>query len=239
MSKNFKYLDDLIHSGLKEIVLDSDIIADDNECYNPKTRIKLDVDDLVIDGNGHTVDAREKTLMFKCFGKNITIKNLILKNSFNCAIENFEGEMTIVDSIFINNLGYGGAIRNRQGKLTIINSKFKYNSARRRGGAIFNQKGDVCIINSLFEKNDAYHWGGAIRNEGKLNIKESAFLDNYADRTGGAISNLGELNIIGSTFIGNADKNAEAISSYEKNSCTLKDCTFKDNKTTSEYNRGI
>jgi hypothetical protein len=25
-SKNFKYLDDLIHSGVKEIVLDSDII---------------------------------------------------------------------------------------------------------------------------------------------------------------------------------------------------------------------
>lgn len=30
-SKNFKYLDDLIHSGTKEIVLDSDIVLGDGE----------------------------------------------------------------------------------------------------------------------------------------------------------------------------------------------------------------
>ena len=30
-SKNFKYLDELIHSGVKEIVLDSDIVLSDGE----------------------------------------------------------------------------------------------------------------------------------------------------------------------------------------------------------------
>ena len=48
---NFKYLDDLIHSGVKEIVLDADIVLDDGEEFNYKEGIKLDVDDLIIDGN--------------------------------------------------------------------------------------------------------------------------------------------------------------------------------------------
>ena len=55
---NFKYLDDLIHSGVKEIVLDSDIELDPtNERREYLNGIKLDVDDLTIDGNGHAIDA--------------------------------------------------------------------------------------------------------------------------------------------------------------------------------------
>ena len=55
---NFKYLDDLIHSGVKEIVLDSDIELDpNNERREYLNGIKLDVDDLTIDGNGHAIDA--------------------------------------------------------------------------------------------------------------------------------------------------------------------------------------
>ena len=33
MSKNFKYLDDLIHSGVKEIVLDSNIVLGLSELH--------------------------------------------------------------------------------------------------------------------------------------------------------------------------------------------------------------
>ena len=47
--KNFKYLDNLIHSGIKEIVLDTDIVLGDNEKSGYKDGIKLDLDDLAID----------------------------------------------------------------------------------------------------------------------------------------------------------------------------------------------
>ena len=71
-SKNFKYLDDLIHSGVKEIVLDSDIELDPtNERREYLNGIKLDVDDLTIDGNGHAIDALKSAEYFtaqeKCF----------------------------------------------------------------------------------------------------------------------------------------------------------------------------
>ena len=81
--KNFKCLDNLIHSGVKEIVLDSDIVLGDDEKYKYLNGIKLDVNDLAIDGNGHAIDARGLTRIFYCTGKNVTIKNMILKNGFS------------------------------------------------------------------------------------------------------------------------------------------------------------
>ena len=51
--QNFKYLDDLIHSDTEEIILDCDIVLEGMEEYSYYEGISLDVDDLVIDGNGH------------------------------------------------------------------------------------------------------------------------------------------------------------------------------------------
>jgi hypothetical protein len=45
-SKNFKYLDELIHSGAKEIVLESDIVLSDDEISDNVYYIKLGVDNL-------------------------------------------------------------------------------------------------------------------------------------------------------------------------------------------------
>ena len=63
-SKNFKYLDDLIHSGAKEIVLDSNIVLNDEEESEYSEGIKLDVDNLVIDGQGYTINVKGKTRIF-------------------------------------------------------------------------------------------------------------------------------------------------------------------------------
>ena len=143
--RNFKYLDDLIHSGAKEIVLDSDIVLSDGEEYEYLEGIKLDVDDLIIDGNGHTIDAQGLTRIFCCTGKNITIKNIILKNGYTKdkggAINN-NGELTITESILTGNtaigvLHGGGAIKNR-GKLTITDSTLNNNTTQASGGAIIN-----------------------------------------------------------------------------------------------------
>ena len=80
MQKNFKYLDNQIHSGIKEIVLDSDIILGENESSDSPYIIKLDVNGLVIDGNGYSIDGKNKTCMFICTGENIIIKNITIKN---------------------------------------------------------------------------------------------------------------------------------------------------------------
>ena len=94
--------------------------------------IKLDVDDLVIDGNGHTIDAQEKTRIFYCTGKNITIKNITLKNGFikgsGGAIHN-TGEIKITESALHDNMAEnGGAICNYNEKsFNIKNCKLENN----------------------------------------------------------------------------------------------------------------
>ena len=76
-SKNFKYLDELIHSESKEIVLDSDIVLGDEEESEDLyfQGVRLDLDDLIIGGNGFTINAKKNARIFSCTGKDI-IKNI-------------------------------------------------------------------------------------------------------------------------------------------------------------------
>ena len=195
--KNFKYLDDLIHGGAKEIVLDSDIVLSDSEESEYEGGIKLDVDDLTIDGNGHTIDAQGKARIFCCRGKNINVKNIVLKNGlaqkFGGAIYNDYGELTIAESAFSQNAvwGYGGAVYN-SGELTILKSALNANTARTLGGAIYNNSdGRLTIAESLLRENTSDFKAGALYNSGNLILTGSSLKGNCAQRYGGAIVNVG------------------------------------------------
>ena len=214
-NRNFRYLDGLIHSGVKEIVLDSDLVLGDDEESQYLNGIKLDVDDLIIDGDGHTIDAKAKTRIFYCIGRNIAVKNITLKNGFaqddGGAVRN-DGELTITDSTFIENTAIGS-----------IRVKIGY------GGAISNYKGDLSIISSTFLKNTLRGdgVGGAIGNyNGELSISGSTFSENSAT-SGGAIYTTGsELSIVGYTFYRNTEN--EGISNA-KSKLSITDSIFMEN----------
>ena len=179
MCKDFKYLDGLIHSE-GEIVLESDIVLGEDEKLDYTDGIELDVDDLIIDGNGHTIYARGKTRIFKCTGENVTLKNITLKNGFS-----FEN---------------GGAIAiEEDGDLTIVESTFTENKSNEDGGAIFNEEGILIVKNSMFSFNTAEDFGGAINNWGELEVIESSFMNNEAN-FGAAIHNSEILKVIESSF---------------------------------------
>ena len=71
MVKNFRYLDMLLSSGKKSIVLNEDFI--NHEKSDP---IIIDTDGIVIDANHHRIDADGKTQIFKITARNVTIKNV-------------------------------------------------------------------------------------------------------------------------------------------------------------------
>lgn len=207
--ENFKYLDNLIHSRVKEIVLDSDIVLGSDEKSQYLNGIKLDVDDLAIDGNGHAIDALGLTRIFYCTGKNVTIKNIILKNGF-----------TKDD---------GGAIHNR-GELTITEYTLQENTTTRDGGAIRNDEGELTITDSEFCENSAETWGGAIENSGELTMTDSTFTENTAS-DGGAMNNLGELTITDSTFTQNTATRGGAISNTRGGELRITRSVFTENAT--------
>ena len=228
--RNFKYLDELIHSGTKEIVLESDIKLGREINQYIVEGIKLDVDDLVIDGNGHVIDADGKTQIFHCTGKNVTIKNIILKNGFTRyeggAIYN-SGELSIHDSTFSENVaeGRGGAIYN-SGELSIYDSTFSENTTNNSyTGVICNRNGELNITSSTFSKNRIHDYDGLIYNEngGELNVTDSIFYKNQIKESGGVIYNdkgnskVFKCNILNNTSLENIILNNDFLEIYNTN----------------------
>lgn len=127
---NFKFFDDLIHSESENIVLTSDIILDEDEEDQYSRGIEIDLNDLTIDGNGHTIDAMGKARIFECIWRNILIKNIALNNGL--AID-------------------GGAIYNK-GNLKIMSSKISRNKSLNNGGAIYNDNGRISIKNTFLSR---------------------------------------------------------------------------------------
>lgn len=188
--RNFKYLDFMIHSGVNEIILDSDIVLGDDEVEDYVDGIKLDVDNIIIDGNGHKIEAMGRVKIFSISGCNVTLKNLSFLNGF--------------DSKYF--LG-GGAIRNYSKNNCCLNCKFIYNSSSGSGGAVYNDKeASLDMSGCQFLNNSTINQGGAIFNgEGAiLNIRQSDFSHNYVEKgSGGAIFNASILTIDNSAFKNN------------------------------------
>ena len=207
---NFKYLDELIHSGKEEIILDSDIILKEGD-----ERINLDIDNMTIDGNGHTIDAQNLTELFYSTAKNITLKDITIKNSLG-AIYNEEGEISIMNSRFVQNESKtnGGAVLNYKGKMSIKASEFIENSAN-LGGAINNYRAILTVEDCIFTKNHAKHYGGAIYSDGNdFNLIASRLNQNTASIGGAIYVNMGEANIIESTLCQNSARVGGAIHNW-------------------------
>ena len=231
-SKNFKYLDDLIHSGAKEIVLDSDIVLGDDEESQYSQGIKLDADDLIVDGNGHTIDARRKTRIFYCTGKRITLKNMTLTrgsfDGYGGAIYIYKGDLTVMESIFQNNFVSidGAAIYNDGGNLSVFESKFVDNISGSCDGTIFNDEGNLIVRESIFDHNACLCDCIVIYNEFNSSaiIEKSRFINNGSEDW--AIYNSGHLTIKKSQFKDDRLKEKAIRAIYNEGVMTIQDTCF-------------
>ena len=200
----FEFLDAEIHGGGgKEIVLTEDICIQPYENDFYEGGIELDIDGLVIDGAGKTIDADGKSRIFIVTGKDIILKNIVFRNG-RC----FSNGMRSISNGGVNN--NGGAVRvNFAGcNLTMDNCIFLDNRADENGGAIDNNHArQLKICDCEFEGNSAGVFGGAINTRmGQMTIEDSNFISNNG-MYGGAINEYkGELHISGSEFWGNSAK---------------------------------
>ena len=206
-SNDFKYLDNLIQSGNNEIVLDKDIINVDDSYF---WGIKLDIDNLIIDGNGFSIDSASKTPIFKITGNNIILRNITFKNGFSKndggSILNESNLLTIENCTFENNeANWGGAISNKGIKIIFKNCNFIENKGF--GGIVHNSKGSLDFKNCNFEGNSS-NGGGLFYSIGKfLNFHQCVFKRNF-------LNNVGE-------------KNNSLI--YNSENLKFENCLFEDN----------
>ena len=198
---NFKYLDDLIRSGCDRIVLESDIALEDGEESEYIDGIELVSNDIVIDGNGHSIDARGKARIFLCSGEGITIKDITLKNGFsqkNGGAICSSGRVSLINSRFIENTAsWGGAVSCEAGEMEISSSTLTNNSAS-NGGAIYSKASRLTVENTCLKNNSALNIGGATYIEGgETAMEKSALNSNSAGYFGGAIAtSIGNVNLV-------------------------------------------
>ena len=175
---NFKYLENLIRSQGRDVLLDSDIILEDGEELQYADGIELDIDRLVLDASDYVIDGRGKSRIFS-IPSDVEVKlvNVSIKNGYHPdgggAIKN-AGNLTLDDCNFkkcASDEGKGGAIYNEE-ELVAGNCVFENNSAR-YGGAIYDEDAGTTVAACGFVMNKAER-GGAISNKGYLSISESS-----------------------------------------------------------------
>lgn len=199
--EGFGKLDELIHSGASMIVLDSNFILEDGEEKKYLNGIRLDIEGLVIDGNGHTIDARGKARIFDVVGFGTHLNDIIFKNGYGengGAIIN-DSMLNINKCVFkSNHANVGGAIYNSR-KVIVSKSDFISNEAA-NGGAIHNcREYKVRCHHSSFKDNTTESLGGAINNDGDLKVNNCNFESNHAEKGGAIFTNKREYRIIRGT----------------------------------------
>ncbi|WP_444511860.1 beta strand repeat-containing protein [Methanobrevibacter smithii] len=210
------------------LTLDSDIAMTDDEAAGFVNGVAINKD-IVIDGKGHTIDAKNLGRIFS-IGEGFTV--------------------TLTNATLINGKAVeGGAIYN-DGSLTLSDVKLSDNAADSYGGAVFNN-GELVVSDSVFDSNDVLnrgsasvdYGGAAIYNwyDGTLTVSGSNFTNNIknyknGDRLVGAVATIGDATISDSYFVNNAGRWGGAISASgyliagdDVNTLTVSGSTFKEN----------
>jgi len=244
-NKSFTDLNNDINGNISktEIILTDDYSYQDNDTAGGINITRS----LTIDGQGHTINGKQKSGIFRIQATNVTLKNIKFINGdedlkaggalyFDC---NSSGN--IINSTFIHNMaGTAGAIYfgvNTSG--TIDSSVFIDNHVVWNGGAIYqNYNSSMFIKNCIFESNGAtispvYGDGGAISSGSNCTgvIINSSFINNSARFIGGAIYivDYSPMLIANSTFKDNYAERGGAIYHDDHTNTTIVNSVFSNN----------
>ena len=175
--------------------------------------IKITKDNIIIDGQGHTINGTGKSRIMHITGNNITLKSINFVNGFSNenggAILCNGSNIKILYCNFVNNkASFAGAIMLDNTNGYILNSSFYYNQASNNGGAIYKcGEFENTIINSTYLYNSAKNGGAIYSIDLNSNIIDSNFMYNTAENNG-IITYMGKKgNITGSSFQENTVSN--------------------------------
>ena len=202
--------------------------------------ILISQDNIVIDGDGHTIDGAGQTRIFNITANNVTLKNINFVNGYlnenGGAIYSIHG-LNILDSRFENNSAsaLGGAIYIENAFSNCkINSTFINNTANSGGAIYFKDAITKSTINGYFENNTGERFAGAIyvNGQSKDNNFSAQFYYNRAKQvSGGAMffHNLVENNLCESIFRYNQAGYGAGIFFSTKTNNNKFNCDFRFN----------
>ena len=231
--------------------VDGGIVRLDRD-WNASQTIMITGDNVVIDGNGHTIDAKNRSRAFYITGENVTIRNLRIINAYSPndggAIYSSYSNLNLINSTFENCLSErGGAVYVDSANLTVTDSSFFNNNVEdfslhsdSEGAAIYVKFGELSIKNSKFINHTALYGGAIYCYSTETSIEDSLFVNNDASLyAGGVIYTDEDVFIRNSTFKDNdALRYGGAIFTYGNANTYINDSTFINN-TSKHYGGAI
>ena len=205
--EDFSALSDEINSSLQSrlLKLTKDYAFNSQNDGKYADGIDIAIDNLTVDGQGHTVNANNKARVFNIKADNVVLKNINIING--------------------NAPSHGGAIYWEGLNGTVANCLFKDCSSPNSGGAILFRHA-ARIENSRFTGNRAY-FGGGINFDDESEIVACIFEDNYARYLGGGVYTLKQSNIVNSRFRDNEAGDGGGI--YLESTGTIDNTVFEKN----------
>ncbi|WP_458454812.1 Ig-like domain-containing protein [Methanobrevibacter sp.] len=164
---------------INELVLDCDYVYSSVNDGEFKDGVGISRDNFVVDGQGHTIDAKHLARIFDIEAENVTLKNINFINGFGkdggAVLSN--ASITIENCTFINNsAGYNGGAVQVNGNCTIEGSNFFNNSAVHAGGVHCTD--DAKVDHCNFVGNNAS--ASSAMEAMNMDVKNSIFLNNKA-----------------------------------------------------------
>ena len=219
-----------INESSDSITLESDYKYKDTDSVK---KIEFTNRVLTIDGNNHAIDADGKAAIFKVHGGNLTLKNLVLKNTNDTAIQLQNCILNTFNVTFINDnsMDNGGAVYASNSTYYSTNDKFTDNSAKDMGSALFASSSRIHIENATFTNKNPIRWGLIYGSYSLINVSDTTFA-NVTSKYATAIYNLGITQITRSKFINlraNATGGAVAVKGDEEKGFAqllITDCEF-------------
>ena len=162
----FNNLDYLISCSRNLALLDRDFTFNSTHDANYTNGIGIHRANLIIDGQGHIIDAKGLARIFNVTKANVTFQNIKFINAYS---------------------KNGGALHLTGNNVKIINCTFINCKADVEGGAVFLKASNAGIENSRFINNSAVYNAAVYMNSANASVIGSTFKNNRADISAGAI----------------------------------------------------
>ena len=216
---------------------------------------------LTINGNGHTLDGKNKSRILNILADNVVLNNITFINGYSAesigALRCHGNNILISNCTFINNNANGSSAGDMDGTGIVgggiyINGNYNHilyntfinNTVGGSGGGLALDGKNCAVEHNYFENNKALRHmnGGAMqigRGQNSI-IRYNIFKDNYAGMGGGAVElqhSSGDL-IENNTFIHNGADYGAGISIYNTSYFTLRNNEFTENYADGELGLG-
>ena len=169
---------------------------------------------LIINGNNHTIDLGNHSVLFDIYGSTVELNNLIIKNFYDSAIIADGSEITSTNVTYINEIDTNSAraVTLTNSTFTSYNDKF-INNFNKIGASIYaSDKSAVYLENSTFTNKNHPEWGVLYVTNTGLTVVNSTFNNITSEYCTAIYMESCSANLTGSTFINlKSNKTAGAI----------------------------